>query len=92
MKLNHKDRFYATINYQPVDRPASWLGLPVSQAEGNLTRYFGASSVDQMKKLIDDDSYPVEVPYHYPLSNHIACAFKFAKTEHPDHPDERPAD
>ncbi len=89
MKLNHKDRFYATINYQPVDRPASWLGLPVPQSEGKLTRHFGVSSVDQMKKLIDDDIYPVEVPYNYPPSNHIACAFKFAKSGHPDHPDER---
>lgn len=89
MKLNHKDRFFATINYEPVDRPASWLGLPVPQAEKKLTAHFGVSSVDQLRKVIDDDIYPIEVPYYYPPSNHIACAFRFAKTDHPDTPDER---
>ncbi|WP_201301092.1 uroporphyrinogen decarboxylase family protein [Sunxiuqinia indica] len=89
MKLNHKDRFYATLNYEPVDRPASWLGLPVPQAEKNLTSHFGVSSIDQLKRKIDDDIYPVEVPYDYPPSNHIACAFKFAKVDHLDTPDER---
>ena len=29
----HKDRFLATIQNEPVDRPASWLGLPVPDAE-----------------------------------------------------------
>lgn len=89
MKLTHKDRFFATINYQPVDRPASWLGLPVPQAEENLINYFGVHSIGQLRKVIDDDIYPVEVPYNYPPSNHIACAFKFAKVNHLDTPDER---
>lgn len=87
--MNHKDRFFATINYQPVDRPASWLGLPVPQAEENLINHFGVHSIDQLRKVIDDDIYPVEVPYNYPPSNHIACAFKFAKVNHLDTPDER---
>jgi len=39
--------------------------------------------------LLDDDIYPIEVPYHYPPSNHIACAFKFAKVTHDDKPEER---
>ena len=89
MKLNHKDRFYATLNYEPVDRPASWLGLPVPLAEKKLTSHFGVSSVDELRKVIDDDIYPIEVPYDYPPSNHIACAFKFAKVDHLDTPDER---
>ena len=89
MKYTHKDRFFATINYQPVDRPASWLGLPVSQAEKDLIDHFQVSSIDELRKVIDDDIYPVEVPYNYPPSNHIACAFKFAKVNHLDTPDER---
>lgn len=88
-KMNHKDRFFATINYQPVDRPASWLGLPVPSAEKGLTDYFGVNSIKQLRDVIDDDIYPIEVPYNYPPSNHIACAFKFAKVEHLDKPDER---
>lgn len=87
--MSHKDRFYATIHHQPVDRPASWLGLPVPPAEPQLMKYFGVSGIDQLRNVIDDDIYPVEVPYNYPPSNHIACAFNFAKVSHLDTPDER---
>lgn len=87
--MTHKDRFYATIHYEPVDRPASWLGLPVPSAEPALLAHFGVKSVDELKKVIGDDIYPVEVPYHFPPSNHIACAFQFAKVSHLDTPDER---
>ena len=88
-KMNHKDRFLATIANEPVDRPASWLGLPVPDAEPGLMKYFNTDSVDALKALLDDDIYPIEVPYNYPPSNHIACAFKFAKTDHLDRPDDR---
>ena len=30
--MSRKERFYATIERKPVDRPASWLGLPVEEA------------------------------------------------------------
>jgi len=89
MKLTHKERFYATIKHQPVDRPASWLGLPVPAAEKALCSHFGVKTLDELRQLIDDDVYPIEVPYNFPPSNHIACAFKFAKVEHLDSPDER---
>ena len=87
--MTHRERFYATIDNQPVDRPASWLGLPVPGAQQGLLDFFKVNSVDELKVLLDDDIYPIEVPYHYPPSNHIACAFKFAKSSHDDKPDER---
>ncbi|MCG8308637.1 MAG: uroporphyrinogen decarboxylase family protein [Cytophagales bacterium] len=87
--MDHRERFFATIQYEPVDRPASWLGLPVPSAEPALKKYFGVGSIDQLRTIIDDDIYPVEVPYNYPPSNHIVSAFKFAKVEHMDRPDER---
>ncbi len=87
--MDHKERFFATIHYQPVDRPASWLGLPVPSAEPGLMNYFGVNSLDRLRIAIDDDIYPIEVPYNYPPSNHIACAFRFAKVNHLDKPDER---
>ena len=87
--MDHKERFFATINYEAVDRPASWLGLPVPAAEPALLQYFRVNSIDELRMNVDDDIYPVEVPYNYPPSNHIACAFKFAKVEHCDRPDER---
>jgi uroporphyrinogen decarboxylase len=87
--MNHKERFFATIHHQQVDRPASWLGLPVPMAESALMSYFGVKSIDQLREKIDDDIYPIEVPYNSPPSNHIACAFNFAKVNHLDTPDER---
>ena len=87
--MNHKDRFYATIHHQKVDRPASWLGLPVPAAEPALMKHFRVKSIDELKSVIDDDIHPIEVPYNFPPSNHIACAFNFAKTSHLDTPDER---
>jgi len=87
--MDHKERFYATIKHEPVDRPASWLGLPVPSAEPALIKHFGVSSIDELRTIIDDDIYPIEVPYNYPPSNHIACAFNFAKANHLDTPDER---
>lgn len=87
--MTHKERFLATIANQPVDRPASWLGLPVPAAEAELLRHFQVDSIDELKVKLDDDIYPIEVPYHFPPSNHIACAFKFAKLTHDDKPDER---
>ena len=87
--MNHRDRFLATIHYEQVDRPASWLGMPVPAAEPGLRRHFGVKSMDRLKKVLDDDIYPIDVPYEYPPSNHIACAFDFAKSDHLDRPDDR---
>jgi uroporphyrinogen decarboxylase len=89
MIMTHKDRFLATIHYEKADRPASWLGLPVPSAEPGLLKYFGVDSIPELKSILDDDIFPIEVPYNYPPSNHIACAFDFAKTRHDDTPDNR---
>ncbi len=87
--MNHKDRFLATVENAPVDKPASWLGLPIPLAEPALLKHFKVKSIDELKKFINDDIYPIEVPYNFPPSNHIACAFNFAKVNHLDKPDER---
>ena len=87
--MNHRERFFATILNYSVDHPASWLGLPVPSAEQALMKYFRVSNIDQLRNVIDDDIYPIEVPYNYPPSNHVACALKFAKVSHLDTPDER---
>jgi len=77
--MNHIERFYATIERKPVDRPASWLGLPVKSALPKLYECFGVSSEDELKRAVDDDIYTVELPYHSPTSNAIYAAFDFAK-------------
>lgn len=77
--MTHKERFLATIARESVDRPASWLGLPVHEALDSLFSYFGVSSVKELKELLNDDVYPIEVPYNNPPTNDIGCALSFAK-------------
>ncbi|MCG8311163.1 MAG: uroporphyrinogen decarboxylase family protein [Cytophagales bacterium] len=77
--MDRKERFYATIERKPVDRPASWLGLPVPQAMPGLYRQFRVNTYDELKEKIGDDIYPVDVPFNCPPMNHIACAFDFAQ-------------
>jgi len=77
--MDRKERFFATIAREPVDRPASWLGLPTVPAIPGLYRYFGVDNENALKEKINDDVFPVEVPYRSPAGNHIACAFDFAQ-------------
>jgi len=77
--MTHKERFFGTIERRPVDRPACWLGLPVPDAHERLLRHFGVASIDALKVAIDDDIYPVELPYHSPTSDAIYMAFDFPK-------------
>ncbi|MEI8312977.1 MAG: uroporphyrinogen decarboxylase family protein, partial [Verrucomicrobiota bacterium] len=80
--MNKKQRFHATIERKPVDRPASWLGIPTSGALPALLKHFGASDLAGLKSSIDDDVWPVELPYHSPFSDAIYMAFDFAKKKH----------
>lgn len=76
--MNRKERFYATIERKSINRPASWLGLPVPEALPALYKHFGVNNILELKNIIGDDIYPVEVPFNKPPLNHIACAFDFA--------------
>ncbi len=87
--MDHKERFFATVEREKVDRPAYWLGIPSPDAEKGLFRYFSVKSIDELKVKIDDDIYPVNVPYNSPPSNHIACAFNFARQDRSSNCQER---
>lgn len=81
--MNKKERFFATVERKPVDRNASWLGLPAPDAIEGLINYFDVTSIKELKAKIDDDVYAVEMPYHSSTSNAIYNAFDFAKdTQH----------
>jgi uroporphyrinogen decarboxylase len=77
--MNHIERFIATIERKPVDRPASWLGLPAPSAYTGLLDFFNINNIDKMTYAVDDDVYPIELPYNSPTSNAIYAAFDFAK-------------
>lgn len=77
--MNHIERFLATVNRQPVDRLASWLGIPDAESYEGLFKHFGVSNLVELKKAIDDDIFPVEMPYNSPTSDAIYAAFDFAK-------------
>lgn len=86
--MTHIERFYATIERRPVDRPASWLGIPDTAALPKLYAHFGVDNMNSLKQKLNDDIYPVEIPYHSPNSNAIYAAFNFAKEQH-GNPEER---
>ena len=77
--MDHVDRFHATIGREEVDRPASWLGIPVRAARPGLFSHFKVGDMAGLKARLNDDVWDVEVPYNNPPSNHVACAFDFAR-------------
>ena len=80
--MTKKERFFATIERRPVDRPASWLGIPATSALPRLLSRFRAVNLVELKQAIGDDVWPVELPYHSPCSDAIYMAFDFAKQGH----------
>lgn len=86
--MNHLERFYATIRQEAVDYPASWLGIPDKGAIPQLFDHFGVKDMKSLKAKLQDDIYPVEMPYHSPTSDAIYAAFDFAKKKY-GIPDER---
>ncbi len=69
------ERFLATANREPVDRPACWLGMPTLEAREKLFAEYGVSSFHDLKLAVGDDVYTVEVPYHAPGTDAIYAAF-----------------
>ncbi|MBR5465493.1 MAG: hypothetical protein IKU77_06890 [Alistipes sp.] len=87
--MTHRERFFKTVAGEAVDRPASWLGLPVPSALPKLFAHFGVASIDELKRKIDDDVYPIPVPYNNPPTNDIGCSLSFAKSGDGGAQDER---
>lgn len=73
--MNGIERFYATIERKPVDRPACWMGDPTPEEADKLVKYYGVENVSELKKVCGDDFYAVEIPYHSETCNAIFAAF-----------------
>jgi len=76
--MTHIERFLATIERKPVDRPATWLGLPTTAAYDGLFRYFKVNNVLELSLKLNDDVLPVEMPYHSPDADAIHMALDFS--------------
>lgn len=87
--MDSRERFFATVANESVDKPASWMGLPVPDAIPGLLKHFGVSSVPELKHKIGDDIWPVQVPYHNPPAMDIGCALSFSKEGPGGNQDER---
>ncbi len=79
--MNSRERFLATIERRVVDRPAWWLGDPLPETIGTLCRFYDVADFVALKRVLDDDVWSVNVPFHCPPANHIACAFRWAKEQ-----------
>lgn len=73
--MNSKERFLRTVNRQPVDRPAVWLGMPDRDSIPGLCAAYGVETLDALKLAVGDDFFAVEVPYHSETSDAIYAAF-----------------
>ena len=73
--VNSIERFQATIDRHPADRPACWLGIPKMEAVTPLCAYYGVETFQELKTVIGDDIYSVEVPYSAPGCSAIYAAF-----------------
>lgn len=73
--MNSIERFYATVDRKPVDRPAAWLGMPDVFAQPALFEHYGVKDMHELKLAVGDDFYAVEVPYQSETANAIYAAF-----------------
>lgn len=73
--MNSQERFLATVERRPVDRPAAWLGMPDIKAQPALFAHYGVKDMHELKLAVGDDFYAVEVPYNSPSSTAIYAAF-----------------
>ncbi len=73
--MNSRERFLATVERKPVDRPACWLGMPTPSAIPGLCDYYGVKSFNELKIACGDDFYAVDIPYKSPTCSAIYAAF-----------------
>lgn len=73
--MNSIERFYATVERKPVDRPAAWLGMPDIYAQPALFEHYKVKDMHELKLSVGDDFYAIEVPYQSPTASAIYAAF-----------------
>ena len=59
--MNSIERFLATVERRPVDRPACWLGDPTPEAVPALCDFYKVNDIKELKESCGDDFYAVEI-------------------------------
>lgn len=77
--MDHRERFFATLAREPVDRPASFMGLPTTKGWTRLEQYFQTSDRNEIRAKIGEDLYPIDMPYEAPNAHATCVALQFAK-------------
>ncbi len=75
--MNSMERFIATVEKKPVDRPATWLGFPDKDALPGLLKQYKVKNFHELKLAVGDDFYAVELPYHSEYADAIHAAFNW---------------
>ena len=57
--MNSRERFYATVERKPVDRPACWLGDPTPEAVPALCEYYHVDNIKELKKVCSRNSLQI---------------------------------
>lgn len=68
-------RFMATVERKPVDRPACWLGDPTPEAVPALCDFYEVKDLNELKKSCGDDFYAIDIPYNSPTCSAVYAAF-----------------
>ena len=53
--MTSKERFYATIAREKVDRPAVWMSAPIGAEMDNLCKHYGVSNWHELQVAAGDD-------------------------------------
>ena len=61
--MTGKERFYATVERRPVDRPAVWMSAPVGEELANMCRFYGVKDWHELQVKAGDDVYAFDIPY-----------------------------
>lgn len=73
--MTGKERFYATVDRRPVDRPAGWMSAPVGEELTNICRLYGVKDWHELQVKAGDDVYAFDIPYDSGYATSIAAAF-----------------
>ena len=73
--MTGKERFYATVDRRPVDRPAVWMSAPVGEELTNICRLYGVKDWHELQVIAGDDVYAFDIPYDSGYATSIAAAF-----------------